>query len=90
MLTNVVLSHKNFVVEGTVEGQAKNVYILGFGGLLSTNLLGEAKAKMIESANLRGHARAIVNVTYDTHVSCYVLFSKYTVTATGTVIEFRK
>ncbi|MDR1356812.1 MAG: hypothetical protein LBJ58_03980 [Tannerellaceae bacterium] len=86
-LTNVELSKKNFVVLGQTEGVSSSTYILGFGGL-SKRLYGQAKTDMLQNAKLRGKARAVVNITYDTHVSFYLVLSVYTVTATGTVIEF--
>ncbi|MDR1880933.1 MAG: hypothetical protein LBQ78_08375 [Tannerellaceae bacterium] len=88
-LTNVELSQKNFVVVGQAEGVATNSYVLGFGGL-GKRLYSQAKNDMIQNAKLKGKARAIVDITYDKHVAHYVFFQVYTVTATGTVIEFTK
>jgi hypothetical protein len=88
-LTNIELSQKNFTVLGQTEGEASDMYILGFGGL-SKNLYGKAKNDMIEKANLKGKARAIVDITYETHTSFYLVVALYRVTATGTVIEFTK
>jgi hypothetical protein len=87
MLTNVTLSQNNFSVLGQVEGVASSTYIVGFGGL-SKKLYAEAKNEMIRKANLKGRARAIANVTYETHVAIYFIVETITVTATGTVIEF--
>lgn len=87
LLTNVTLSQNNFTVLGQVEGEASSTLILGFGGL-SKQLYGKAKNEMIRKAGLRGKARAIVNVTYETHLSIMFVLQTTTVTATGTVIEF--
>jgi hypothetical protein len=87
MLTNVELSQNNFVVLGQVEGVASSTYVFGFGGL-SKQLYAQAKNEMIKKANLKGRSRAIVNVTYEKHVAIYLILEVYTVTATGTVIEF--
>ena len=89
MLTNVELSQKNFVVLGEVEGSASSRRILGFGGL-SKQLYAKAKNDMIRKASLKGKARAIVNITYESHSSFYVFVIVSTVTATGTVVEFTK
>jgi hypothetical protein len=86
-VTHVQLSQNNFRVIGRVSGSAKNWYILGFGGLLSRNLYGKAKDNMMRKVDLTG-ARAIIDVTYDTHVREIIVYGDYTVTATGTLIEF--
>jgi hypothetical protein len=88
-LTNVELSRKNFVVVGQVEGVASSTYVLGFGGL-SKQLYTKAKNEMIRKANMRGKARAIVDVTYEKHVAYYVFVAVHKVTAVGTVVEFKK
>ncbi|MDR1500024.1 MAG: hypothetical protein LBI58_03490 [Tannerellaceae bacterium] len=86
-LTNVELSKKNFVVLGQTEGVSSDMYILGFGGF-AKRLYGKAKTDMLQKANLKGKSRAVVNITYDTHIAFYFFVNVYTVTATGTVIEF--
>jgi hypothetical protein len=88
-LTNVELSQKNFVVLGPVEGVAQEMYILGFGGM-SKQLYGKAKNDMIRKANLKGRARAIVDVTYEKHTAFYLVAHICTVTATGTLVEFTR
>lgn len=88
-LTNVELSQKNFVVKGQVDGSSSHWYIIGFGGL-SRQLYAKAKNEMIQKASLKGKARAIVDITYETHVAFFVVVEIRTVTATGTVIEFTK
>jgi len=87
-LTNVQLSQNNFRVIGRISGSANNWYVLGFGGLLSKHLYGEAKNAMLRKADLTGRARAVIDITYDTHVRTILLYSDYTVTCTGTLIEF--
>jgi hypothetical protein len=87
-VTHVQLSQNNFKVLGRVSGSAHNWYILGFGGLLSQSLYGEAKNEMLQKANLTGVSRAVIDITYDVHTRTIVVFSDYTITATGTLIEF--
>jgi hypothetical protein len=88
-LTNVQLSQNNYRVIGRISGTANNWYVLGVGGLLSKNLYGAAKNEMLRKADLNGKARAVIDVTYDTHVrSILIFYADYTVTCTGTLIEF--
>jgi hypothetical protein len=86
-ITNVELSKKNFVVLGRVDGQASDMYVLGFGGL-SKVLYGRAKNDMLQKIKMQGKARAVIDVTFDVHTSFYLLLFFQTVTATGTIIEF--
>jgi hypothetical protein len=88
-LTNVQLSQNNFKVVDRVTGKASNTYILVFGGFRIKNLYERAKNDMLEKADLIDKAKAVIDITYDVHVrSVLCIYSTYTITASGTVIEF--
>ena len=43
----------------------------------------------MDNANLKGGSKAVIDITYDTHISIvYAFFLTKTITATGYVIEF--
>jgi hypothetical protein len=87
--TQIQLSKNNFKVLHKVQGISENIYFLGIGGLDNLSLIEKAKNQMMENANLEGRAKAVVNITYDTHFTMfYPIFFKKTVTASGYVIEF--
>lgn len=85
--TNVILQENNFKVVGTVSGEAKDTYILGFGGL-TRDLVATAKQNMIANAELDGTSRAIINVTIEEHHALFVILVEKTIIVHGTVIEF--
>ena len=88
-VTNVELSRKNFKIVDKVSGQSTATYILGIGGLSNKALIEKAKANMLSKAELTGSAKAIVNVTTESHVSIiYPFFFQRTVTVSGHIIEF--
>ena len=87
--TQVHLSKNNYKVLHKVQGISENIYFLGIGGLDNLSIIEKAKNQMMENANLEGRAKAVVNITFDTHFSMfYPIFFKKTVTASGYVIEF--
>lgn len=86
--TNVELSKKNFTVLEKVSGVSTNTYILGIGGMQNRALLEKAKNDMMSKAQLSG-SKAVVNITYDKHISGFFPFySKVTYTVSGYIIEF--
>lgn len=89
-LTNVELSSKNFMVLDRVSGEATATYILGIGGKSHKSLLQDAMSRMYNNANLSGNAKALINVTYETHTTTIIVYSRTTYTASGNVIEFLK
>ena len=89
-LTNVELSSKNFIVLDRITGESTATYIFGIGGKSHKALLQDAMTKLYNNANLNGGAKALVNVTYETHTSTVIIYSKKTLTASGNVIEFTK
>ncbi|MBR1834899.1 MAG: heavy metal-binding domain-containing protein [Bacteroidales bacterium] len=87
--TKVVLDKANFEVIGQVEGVYSTEYIFGIGGHTKAAMRENAAQQMYKNANLRG-SQAIINVTYSTsHRTILGVYSEYTVTAYGTVIEFK-
>jgi len=87
--TNVELSENNFKVIERVSGQSTATYVFGIGGLSNKSLIEAAKSKMLESANLTGSSKAIINVTTERHISLVVpFFYRKTVTVSAHVIEF--
>jgi len=85
----VNLSMKNFEVVERVSGSSTATYFLGIGGISNKALINKAKANMLEHAFMAGKARAIINVTNESHVT-FVLpfFVQKTVTVSAHIIEF--
>ncbi|MDO5105076.1 MAG: hypothetical protein Q4D72_04180 [Capnocytophaga sp.] len=86
--TEVVLSKKNFKVVDRVKGEASDFYVLGLFGGMKKSLIEQARAEMLQKANLLDSSKAIVNETVEIHNAQFVLFSKYTVTVSANVVEF--
>jgi hypothetical protein len=68
-VTNVELSRSNFKVIDKISGKSTATYLLGIGGLSNKTLIQNAKAKMLENANLIGSSKAIINVTTENHTT---------------------
>lgn len=86
--TEVQLNRKNFKVIKTLSASSTATYILGIGGIDKRALIANARAEMIKNAEMEGAAKAIINETVEIHVSNLIVIAKYTVTVSGTVIEF--
>lgn len=89
-LTNVELSNKNFIVLDRVSGEATTTYILGIGGKSQKAMLQQAMSQMYSNANLSGSAKALINVTLESHTSYMIVYSRTTYIASGNVVEFIK
>ena len=88
-VTNVELSKKNFKVVDKVSGTSTATYIFGIRGHSNKALIEKAKSKMLENANLIGGARAIINLTTESHISIiYPIYFKRTITVSGHIVEF--
>ena len=86
--TEVVLSQKNFKVVGQAEGVATVSQVLGIGGCSQKQVRANAVGEMFKSANLTG-AQTIININVKQAVSGFPpFFTRTTVSATGTIIEF--
>ena len=86
--TEVVLSKNNYKIIERVYGEAEARYVLGFGGMKRNGLISEAKAKMLENANIEGTSRAIINETVELKHSLVFLTRTQKVIVTAYVIEF--
>ena len=87
--TNVVLSQKNFHVVKNVEAEVSSTYVFGIGGCSKKALHNNAVAELTKKANLTG-SQALVNVTVKSSGKMVFFWSKLTISASGTVIEFDK
>ena len=85
--TNVVLQEKNFHIVKTVEAKASSTQFMGLGGIGPKALKRNAVAELTNKANLTG-AQALINITVKEDIQTVLVWSRRTVRATGTVIEF--
>lgn len=85
--TNVVLSQKNYHIVKTVQATQSSMYIFGIGGLSKANLQRNAVAELTKKADLTG-SQALINVTVKSSAEVILFYTRYTVYAEGTVIEF--
>ena len=88
-LTNVVLQSGDYKIVDKVKGEAQAKYILVFGGNRSKALIEEARAEMLQNANLIGSSKAVINETVEYSVETVLGFvNTVKVTVTGYVVEF--
>lgn len=88
-LTNVELNKKNFKIIEHVSGKSTATYFVGIGGLSNKALIGKAKAEMLKNANIEGGAKAIINLTTESHISIiFPIYYRKTVTVSGHIVEF--
>ena len=87
--TNVVLQEDNFHVVRNVSAEVSQTYVFGIGGLSKRALKDNAVSELTEKAHLTG-SQALVNVTMKEDYQTVLVWSKRTVRAQGTVIEFEK
>ncbi|MBQ8223723.1 MAG: hypothetical protein IJZ87_10365 [Bacteroidales bacterium] len=87
--TNVVLSKDNYKIVQKVRGEAQADYFFYLGGFRKKGLIEEARANMLESANLVGSSKAVINETVETSLTTFCgIYSNVKVTVSGYVIEF--
>ena len=87
-VTNVVLQTNNYKIIQKVQNQASGVSVLGFGGSFQA-LVANARYKMLQSSDLVGHARAVINETVEVNYKNFVWIVEIkTVTISAYVIEF--
>ena len=87
--TNVVLQDNNYQIIQKVRGEAQANYFFYFGGFRKKGLIEEARAEMLENANLVGSSKAVINETVETSLTTIAgVFSFVKVTVSGYVIEF--
>ena len=88
-LTNVVLQGNDYKIVEKVKGEAQAKYILVFGGNRSKALIEEARAEMLQNANLIGSSKAVINETVESSVTTiFGIVNTINVTVSGYVIEF--
>lgn len=87
--TRVDLNQSNFTVVGDAQGQSSAKYILGIGGF-NTDLNSAAYSNLVANAKIAGGSKALINVTFEEHkFTVFPFFIRRTVTARGTVVEFK-
>ena len=86
--TQVNLSEANYTVINSVSGEATARNFIGIS-LTSSNLHTKAQRRMVESADLEGHSRALINVTTDVERSVGLFLTRRTVYVRADVIEFK-
>ena len=87
--TNVVLQDNNYKIVAKVRGEAQADYFFGLGGFRKNGLIEEARANMLENANLVGSSRAVINETVETSATTFAgIYSNVKVTVSGYVVEF--
>ncbi|MBD5202998.1 MAG: hypothetical protein HDS56_08155 [Barnesiella sp.] len=85
--TEVVLAKKNYKIVKMVEGESKQNYWFGIGGLSKKSLGESAMSEMYKNANLTG-SQAIINVNVSYKNKYILIHNQAKAIATGTVIEF--
>ena len=87
--TNVVLQDNNYKIVQKVRGESQADYFFYFGGFRKNGLIEEARAEMLENANLVGTSKAIINETIETSMTTFAgIYSNVKVTVSGYVVEF--
>ena len=86
--TNVVLQTNNYKIIQKVKGEASGMSVLGIFGGSFRPLVEQARSRMLESANLIGKPRAIINETVEVNNKFFVVVGFKTVTVSAYVIEF--
>lgn len=87
--TNVILQDNNYTIVQKVRGESEANYVFYFGGFRKKGLIEEARANMLENANLVGSSRAVINETVETSYTTFAgIYSKVKVTVSGYVVEF--
>ena len=88
-LTNVVLQGSDYKVVDKVRGEAEAKYFLVFGGFRTKGLIEEARAEMLENANLIGSSKAVINETVEySSESILGIINTVKVIVSGYVVEF--
>lgn len=85
--TSVVLSENNFRVVKNVSAEVHCTYVFGIGGISSKALMSNAVSELTRKANLQG-TQALINISVKTHNRYVLLWSRRSMIAHGTVIEF--
>ena len=87
--TNVILQDSNYTIVQKVRGESEADYFFYFGGFRKKGLIEEARANMLENANLVGSSKAVINETVEVSLSTIGgIYSNVKVIVSGYVIEF--
>ena len=87
--TNVILQDNNYTIVQKVRGESEANYVFYFGGFRKKGLIEEARANMLENANLVGSSKAVINETVETSISSFLgIYNIMKITVSGYVIEF--
>ena len=87
--TSVELTKKNFKVIKKVSGTSTATYFLGIGGISNKALIERAKSQMLGQADIIGGAKAVINLTTESHITMVnPIFFQKTVTVSGHIVEF--
>ncbi|MDR1402790.1 MAG: hypothetical protein LBJ60_03695 [Tannerellaceae bacterium] len=86
--TQVVLSERNFRVVSAVQGTSEAIYILGIGGMSKSSMIADAKAQILQQADMIGKPRALVNEVVEEHTTSFLIGFRKRVTVTAQVVEF--
>ena len=85
--TSVVLSDNNFRVIKNVSAEVHCTYVFGIGGLSNRALMSNAISELTQKADLQG-SQALINISVKTHNKLILVWSRRSMVAQGTVIEF--
>lgn len=87
--TQVVLSKNNFSVVSTAHASATASYFFGFGGVLRTGLVNDARSRLYDAVELKG-SQVLINEHVEFKSSAIIPGIWYSTTAvvSGVIIEF--
>jgi hypothetical protein len=86
--TEVVLSERNFRVVANLQGTSETFYIFGFGGMSKSALIADARAQILQQADMIGKSRALVNEIVEEHNLLILIYNRKKITVTTQLIEF--
>ena len=85
----VELSSGNFnTVKRNASGKASAFYVFGFGGLEKKAIVAEAKQNLVLQNQLKDNQQ-LANIIVDYKTSFFVVVSKFEVTVTADIVEFK-
>lgn len=85
----IELSSGNFnTVKKNAQGKAEAFYVFGFGGLQKKAIVAEAKQNLMLQNQVKDNQQ-LANVIVDYKTSFFVVVSKFEVTVTADIVEFK-
>lgn len=85
--TEVLLQGANYTVVQKVQGKTSAWVVFGFGGAFRP-MIAKARAEMLESADLIGKSRAVINEVVEVNDKFFGIIAIKTVTVSAHVVEF--